>query len=184
MRSENIVRTSSKLITAAYGKNVKVQRVKGSKVEKGSPLTVPNKEALLDVYGKEEVERQKHAEKQRRQQMRLKGKEPTKVLTKQEQRAIGTATMLDLAFETRNLAIEIMNKKLVMLNEDPEQLKKASAKELAMVFGILYDKAALASGMSTENISLHAKIDINMSSDTALEELNKMREKYQEKNNE
>lgn len=149
------------------------------KVKKGSPIVIPGAEFM----SKEELAKAKKNEGQRRLMARRRGGEPTVVTTKQELRKIDTAQMVELATDTRNLAVQILQDKLVSMQSDPEALAKTSIKDLATVFGILVDKSQLLNGLSTSNISIHAKIDVNMTSDKALEELNKMRERYQEDNN-
>lgn len=127
----------------------------------------------------EELKRAKHNEKMRRYMMRSTGKEAT--LTKQTNQSVrkmDTAEMVEMAKDTRNLAITVLNKKLLGLADDEEELKKVNMATLATVFGILFDKAQLAAGLATENIAIHAKIDVNMTSDKALQELNKMREQF------
>lgn len=151
---------------------------KGKVIEKGTPIVIPNAEALEP----EEVERQKHAEKQRRQMQRIRGKEPTEKLRSQEIRAMKTEEMVDLAKGTRDLTLNILGQKLQSILSDEEQMKKVNLATLATVFGIMYDKTQLMQGLSTHNIAVNAKIDVNMNSDQAIEELNKMREKFREDN--
>ena len=90
--------------------------------------------------------------------------------------------MTELAKDTRNLAIQTLNNKLIEINSNPDQMNRVSIKDLATVFGILYDKSRLMEGQTTENIAINARIDINMPADKAIEELNKMREKFNEDN--
>ena len=78
--------------------------------------------------------------------------------------------------------MRLLEKRLLQLDENPEQLEKVNLATLATTFGILFDKIQLMNGLATENISIHAKIDVNMSSDKALDELNKMREQYADSN--
>ena len=131
---------------------------------------------------KEELAKAKNNESQRRQMARRRGKEPAVVTTKQGLRKIDTEEMVELSKDTRNLAIQTLNKKLLEVYVDEDQLAKVNLATLATVFGILFDKSQLMNGLATENIAIQAKIDINMNSDTALQELNKMREKYAEQN--
>lgn len=147
-------------------------------VVKGTPIVIPGAEFM----SKEELEKAKKNESQRRLMARRRGGEPVELLSKQEERKITTAQMVELATDTRNMAVGILNQKLELLKSDPEALAKTSIKDLATVFGILIDKTQLLSGLATSNVAIHAKIDVNMSSDKALEELNKMREKYSEDN--
>ena len=149
------------------------------KVQKGEPIIIPGAEFMT----KEELAKAKKNESQRRLMARRRGNEPAVITTKQELRKIDTAQMVELATDTRNLAVQILQDKLVSMQSDPEALAKTSIKDLATVFGILVDKSQLLNGLSTSNVAIHAKIDVNMTSDKALEELNKMREKYQEANN-
>lgn len=152
--------------------------IKGNTVPKGTPIVIPGAEFMT----KEELAKAKKNESQRRLMARRRGGEPVEKLTKQEIRKLETAEMVELAKDTRNLAVQALNKMLLLLNTDDEMLKKMNPTQIATVFGIMFDKARLAEGMSTENIAIQAKIDINMSSDKALEELNKMREKFSEMN--
>lgn len=142
------------------------------KVPKGTPIVIPGAEFM----SKEELAKAKKNESQRRLMQRRRGKEPVVKQTKQEVREMDTKEMITMAQDTRNLAIQALNKKLGDLISDPEQLEKANITQLATTFGILFDKAQLAAGLSTENISIQAKIDINMSADEAIKELNKLRE--------
>ncbi len=142
-------------------------------VPKGAPIVIPGAEFMT----KEELAKAKKNESQRRLMARRRGKEPAPKYTKQELRKIDTEEMVELAKDTRNMAIQVLNQKLMNLYSDPEQLSRTNITQLATAFGILFDKAQLAAGLATENIAIHAKIDVNMSSDQAIEELNKMREK-------
>lgn len=158
---------------------METKQVKGRRaVEKGEPIIIPGAEFMT----KEELAHAKKNESQRRLMARRRGKVPMVQVSKQEVRKIDTAKMIELATDTRNMAVQALNLKLMEINTDPEALNKTTLKELATVFGILVDKSQLLSGLSTSNISIHTKIDVNMSSDKALEELNKLREKYQEDN--
>lgn len=144
---------------------------------KKEPIVIPNAENLTP----EELKKAKHAEKMRRYMARRNGKDPgIEKKTNQELRTITTEEMVSLAAETRNVAIQTLFKKLQMLNDNPELLEKVNIASLSTVFGTLVDKSNLLEGKSTQNIAIQAKIDVNMSSDEAIQELNKMREKFQE----
>jgi hypothetical protein len=145
-------------------------------IPKRAKIIIPNEENLEP----EEVERLKHNERIRRSTARSKGQEVLEVVPKHTLRKIDTAEMVEMAKDTRNKAVQILDMKLTDLFNDPEQLQKTNLATLATVFGILFDKAQLAAGLSTQNIAISAKIDVNMSSDKALDELNKMREKFNE----
>lgn len=149
-------------------------------IPKGEPIIIPN----ADQMTPEELKRAKHAEKMRRYQARKNNNGVAVVKEKKaEIRKMDTAEMVEMAKDTRNLAIRVLNNKLIMLETDEEELKKTNMATLATVFGILYDKAALAAGMATENIAIHSKIDINITSDKALDELNRMRERFNQEHN-
>ena len=147
-------------------------------VTKGEPIVILGAEFM----SKEELAKAKKNESQRRLMARRRGKEPLEQKSKQELRKIDTAQMIELAVDTRNLAVQVLNSKLQMINLDPDALAKTSIKELATVFGILFDKSQLMNGLSTANINIHSKIDINMTSDKAVEELSKMVENYKQEN--
>lgn len=147
-------------------------------IEKGEPIVIPNEENLPP----EEVKRLRHNEKMRRFNARKKGLDVVVPQTKQDIRKIDTSELVELSKDARNLAIQTLNKKLENLYLNPEELAKINIAQLATVFGILFDKGQLLNGLSTENISIKSKIDITMNSDSALQELNKMREKYAESN--
>lgn len=151
----------------------KINRSK--EIKKGDPIIVPNAEDMT----KEEIERYKHNERMRRYMARRKGKEVMERQKKQEIRKMSQEEMVEKTKDTRNLAIEAIQTKLQDINSDPEELKKINLGTLATVFGILYDKTQLMDGLATENIAVKAQIDVNMGSDKAIEELNRMREKYQ-----
>lgn len=153
-------------------------KIKGEVIKKGEPIVIPNADALEP----EELERQKKNESQRRLMQRRRGEVPTKKLNKQEIRALETDVMVDLAKGTRDLTLDILGQKLQMIMADEEQMKKVNLATLATVFGIMYDKTQLMQGLSTQNIAVNAKIDVNMKSDEAIEELNKMRESFRESN--
>lgn len=147
-------------------------------IKKGEPIIVPNAENLTE----EEIKKFKQKEKVRRLAARKAGKEVIEQPSNHELHKMTTEEMVEKAKDTRNKAVQLLDKKLNMLNEDDEELKKTNMATLATVFGILFDKAQLAAGLATENIAIHAKIDVNMNADSALTELNKMREKFSEGN--
>ena len=147
-------------------------------IEKGAPIIIPNEEDLSP----EEIKRLKHNEKMRRYKARKTKGLAVEKERKQEIRKINTEELIEMSKDTRNLALQTLSKALVNLHGDEEALKKANLATLATVYGILFDKSQLLNGLATENVAIHAKIDVNMSSDKALEELNRMREKYMEQN--
>ncbi len=144
---------------------------------KDPSIVIPGAEFM----SKEELRKARKNETQRRLMNKRRGVEVEKQ-TKAVARKIDTQQMVELSKDTRNLAVQILNDKLVQMQTDPEALAKTSIKDLATVFGILVDKAQLLNGLATSNVAIHAKIDVNMTSDKALEELNRMREKYAESN--
>ncbi len=157
--------------------------MKDTVLEKGAPIIIPNAENLSE----EELGRAKQKEKIRRMRARKKGEvgeggEVLAPMTKQEIRKLDTEEMVEMAKGTRNMAVQLLEMKLQELYSDPAQREKLNLATLATVFGILFDKTQLMAGLSTENIAIQAKIDINMNSDTALQELDKMRAKYAEQN--
>lgn len=147
-------------------------------IKKGAPIIIPNAEELTP----EELERAKRAEKIRRLRARKKDGVALQRVGKAEIRKMSTGEMVEMAKDTRNKAVELLNRRLALMATDDEELSKIRLTELATVFGILFDKAQLASGLATENIAIHTKIDVNISSDQALDELNKMREKFSQEN--
>lgn len=143
------------------------------------PIVIPGAENMTP----EELKKAKHNEKMRRYLARRDGREPGEIKkTGQELRIIDSTELVEMSRDTRNLGMMVLNKKLQELYIDPEQLAKINIATLATAFGILFDKHQLMNGLSTENIAVHTKIDINMTSDKALEELNRMREQYAESN--
>ena len=153
---------------------IKVKEV----IKKGAPIIIPNADELTP----EQLKRAKHAEKVRRlRERKIHGVALEKV-NRSEVRKMNTNEMVELAKDTRNKAVELLNKRLLLMENNDEELGKIRLTELATVFGILFDKAQLASGLATENIAIHSKIDINVTSDQALEELNRMREKFNQEN--
>lgn len=147
-------------------------------VPKGTKIVIPGAEFM----SKEELAKAKKNESQRRLMARRRGHEPTELKTKQELRKIDTEEMIELSKDTRNLAIQVVNQKLMDLMADPEAMAKANIAQLATVFGILFDKSQLLNNLATEHVAISAKIDVNISSDEALVELNKMREGYAKTN--
>lgn len=131
----------------------------------------------------EELRKAKHNEKVRRYKSRQRGVDPgTEKKTGQELRVIDSAELMAMTADTRNLMMMVMNRKLQEVYADPDQLAKLNITSLATAFGILVDKHNMMNGMATENIAIHHKIDINMTSTDALEELSKMRATYAESN--
>lgn len=143
-------------------------------VPKGTPIVIPGAEFM----SKEELEKAKKNESQRRLMARRRGGEPVEKYSNQELRKLNTGEMVEMAKDSRNLALQTLTKKLVEVYNDPEQLSKVNLATLATVFGIMFDKGQLMDGLSTQNIAIQAKIDVNMTSDKALEVLNKMREGF------
>lgn len=155
----------------------------GKVLPKGAKIIIPNAENLTE----EELKKAVHNEKIRRMRARKSGKsgehgEILAPMSKQEIRKMDTEEMVEMAKGTRNMAVQLLEMKLQELYADPAQREKLNLATLATVFGILFDKTQLMNGLATENIAIQAKIDINMNSDTALQELDKMRAKYAEQN--
>ena len=148
-------------------------------IEKGAPIIIPNADELTP----EELKKAKHAEKIRRYRARKDNQVAIDKGRKAEVRKMDTHEMVEMAKDTRNKAVQLLSKKMDMLDEDDEELKKTNMATLATVFGILFDKAQLAAGLATENIAIQSKIDINITSDKALDELNRMRERFTQENN-
>jgi len=151
------------------------------------PIIIPNAESLTP----EELSKAKHAEKMRRYMARKRGEERGEVeevdpgqtkKTKQEIMKLDTNEMIALAKDTRNVSLQVLNMKLLELSQDPVALSKINLATLATTFGIMYDKGQLMDGLATSNIAIHAKIDLTMSSEQAMSELDKMRESYTEEN--
>lgn len=161
---------------------------------KGDKVVLKGEEHLSE----EDKQRMKRNEYQRRYMARRRAQERAKKgelatsrgtvpvaperLSKQEIRKISTEQLVELTEDTRNYTMEVIQAKLLDTMQDPEQFKKVNLATLATVFGILYDKTQLMRGLSTENISVRASLDVNMKADDALTELNRMREKYNETN--
>jgi len=143
-------------------------------IKKGDPIIIPGAEFM----SKEELSKAKQNESMRRQMARRRGGEPQEKHTKQELRKLNTDEMIEMAKDSRNLALQTLSKKLTQVYSDNDQLRKVNLATLATVFGIMFDKGQLMDGLSTQNIAIQAKIDVNMTSDKALEVLNKMRENF------
>lgn len=143
------------------------------------PIVIPGAENMTP----EELKKAKHNEKMRRYLARKDGREPGDIKkTGQEVRILSNKDLIDLTADSRNTAIEAINLKLKQLVSNPEALEKINLVTLTTAFGTLFDKGQLMNGLATSNVSVHAKIDINMSSNEALEQLNKIREQYAESN--
>lgn len=147
-------------------------------IKRGDPIIIPGGEFM----SKEELRAAKNKESMRRQMARRRGGEPTEKLTKQEIRELDNAKMVELALDLRNTTAEVLKIKLQNLLSNPEELSKTNLVQLTTAFGTLVDKAQLLSGLATEHIAIKANIDINISSDEAINQLNKMREKFNEAN--
>lgn len=186
----------------------KKQAEPGRKRGRKSTIIIPGQENMT----KEEITKYRHNEKMRRYNARKRkekqeaearaaseklikevaeGKYNTKELyipktnvplSKQEMRLLDNKAMVELSANTRNNILQVLEMKVSQLYEDPDELKKVNLATLATAFGIMFDKNQLMHGLATENIAIQAKIDINMTSDMALAELNKMREEYAERN--
>lgn len=147
-------------------------------IKKGEPIIIPNAAELTP----EELKKAKHAEKIRRYRERKVHGGALQKTTKSEVRAMSTSELVEMSKDVRNKAVKLLDKKLSMLDQDDDALMKMSMKDLATAFGILFDKAQLASGLSTENIAIHTKIDVNLSSEQALDELSKLRDAITQQN--
>jgi len=158
----------------------KTTKDKGTKKPRPKvPIIIPNAEVLTE----EELAKAKHAEKQRRNMVRRNGNEPGEYKKgKQELRIIEDDEMVAMSKQARNSVIQLLNNKMQQLNEDPEALAKVNFATLATTFGILVDKSLILEGMPTQNIAIHAKVDVNMKSDELMAELDKMRQNYTEDN--
>ena len=159
-------------------KEIKKRRKEAKPRRSPVPIVIPNAENLSP----EELAAAKKAEKQRRYIGRKRGvTDPgDSKKTGQEIRKIDTKELVSLAKDTRNLSLQLLNKKLEEIFEDPEARAKINLATLATSFGILFDKTQLMNGMATQNIAVQAKIDVNMTSDKIVEELSKMRESFQD----
>lgn len=60
-----------------------------------------------------------------------------------------------------NEALLLDDTKRIVLSElrAPKRLEKASARDLAIIYGVLFDKGQLAKGQSTANLSLHVLVE-------------------------
>lgn len=146
--------------------------MKAKLIKKGEPIIIPNAAELTE----DELRKAKHREKIRRYRERKVHGGALQKETKQEIRTMSTAELVEMSKDVRNKAVKLLDKKLEMLDKDDEALMKIGFKDLATAFGILFDKAQLAQGLSTDNIAIHTKIDINLSATEAMDELNKIRE--------
>jgi len=70
----------------------------------------------------------------------------------------------------------LLNKKLDVLTENPRAFANESIMNLAKIAGIAFDKSQIVRGEATENISLRAQVDENITPKMALEQLLKFRE--------
>lgn len=147
---------------------------------KGSKIVIPGAEDMTP----EQLEKAKHNERMKRYLARKREEKKALGLSKQELRKMRSEEMIALTHKSRNLALATLEAKLNNILEDPEQFKKVDIQKLATVFGILFDKSQLAAGQATEHIAVKASVDINMNSDQAISELNRMREKFSEENSE
>ena len=80
----------------------------------------------------------------------------------------------------RNKALQLLHKKMDLLNNNKKALESTNITSLATVFGIFFDKAQILQGQATENIAVKAKITKDMTPEESLEELLKMRERRME----
>lgn len=143
-------------------------------IPKGAPIIIPNAEELTP----EELKRANKAERQRRYELRKNNNGvAVEKREKNELREMKHEELVELAKETRNTTLTALNLAIQGILSDPEKLAKTNIVQLATVFGIMTEKSQLLSGLATEHIAIHAKIDVNMTADSALAELNKMREK-------
>lgn len=146
--------------------------------KKGSPIIIPNAEFLTP----EELKRAKHNERVKRYLARRRGAVEMNPDTKIGLRKLKNEELIDASKSTRDIAIQALNKKLIEIYDNPEELRKVNLVQLATTFAILFDKSQLIQGLATENLAIRARIDINMNSSQALEQLNKIREGYSKVN--
>lgn len=81
-----------------------------------------------------------------------------------------------LVLSGRAKAFKLLHKKLDVVGKTKKSLESVSLPQLATVAAILFDKGQIAQGQATENISVLAKIDANMSPADALAAVLRMRE--------
>lgn len=85
----------------------------------------------------------------------------------------------DILIQGRRKAFTLLNKKMERIGSSKKKLDEVNISSLAQVFGILFDKAQIITGESTENIAVLAKIDKDMTPEEALQAVLKSRENNQ-----
>lgn len=137
------------------------------------PIEVPNEDSLPP----EEVERIKHNIRMKRYRDKKSGKVTPETLTKREIKKLETNELIDMTEYTRDALLHVLERKIKLMMLSDTSLEKASLNQIVSAYGTMFDKAQLLNGLATSNVSVRAKVDVNMNADEVLAELNKMREK-------
>ena len=90
----------------------------------------------------------------------------------------------DLVLEAKRKAWVLLNQKLDYLAKNKKAFRNESIMSLAKLAGIVFDKSQIVRGEATEHIALKAKIDPNITSQEAIEQLLRYREAVQKEDEE
>jgi hypothetical protein len=82
---------------------------------------------------------------------------------------------------TRDLAGQLIRRKLDQLDKDPKALQAEKLKDLGWLFGVLFDKGQIMAGKATEHVALMSNIPDHLDPDEALKAIMQMREEMQRK---
>jgi hypothetical protein len=99
---------------------------------------------------------------------------------KEKNDALANRDFKELVLSNRNQAMGLLEKKMQRVGRNKKSLDEVSITSLATVFGVLFDKAQIVQGQSTENIAMIAKVDKDLSPDQAMELILKSREQIVE----
>lgn len=80
--------------------------------------------------------------------------------------------------DIRNQTFGLIQKKITRVNRTPSLLDKVSFKDLGIIAGITFDKLQILKGEATENITVLAKVDSNISPEDAVKLALQTREQH------
>lgn len=82
----------------------------------------------------------------------------------------------NLVINGRNMAFKLVNSKMERIGSSRKKLDAVSVGELAKVAGIMFDKSQIIMGEATEHVAIMSNLSKDMSPETALDMVLKMRE--------
>lgn len=101
--------------------------------------------------------------------------------TVREEQEIAKMDIGSLMLSTRDVAAQLVRRKLDYLNKNPKALKEEKLKDLGWLLGVLFDKGQIIQGAATEHIAVMSNLSEHMDPDEALKAIMQMREEFQNK---